>query len=406
MINNQLPILRFPNYQDQWINKIIFNIAEKITDGTHDTPTQTKEGQPFLTAIHVKDGVIDYKNCYYLSIEEHNKIYKRCNPQKDDLLMVNIGAGTANCAIVDVDYEFSLKNVALIKPNKKLINAVFFSQIQRRNSKRLHHQISTGGAQPFMSLKQISNLKLIIPSDISEQQKIATFLTAVDEKINLLQKKKKGLEQYKKGVMQQLFSQKLRFKKEDGNDYPDWEEKKLGDFILKFIVPMRDKPKDLKGNIPWCRIEDFNGKYISKSKTNQGVTEDVVRDMNLKIYPINTLLVSCSANLGFCAITKKELITNQTFIGLVPNQDKINIDYLYHVMKLSSRRLNVLSSGTTISYLSRNEFENFKIHYPTITEQTKIANFIDTLDSKIELVNTQITNTQEFKKGLLQQMFV
>ena len=199
--------------------------------------------------------------------------------------------------------------------------------------------------------------------------------------------------------------EKLRFKDDNGNDYPEWEEKKLEDFILDFIVPMRDKPKELTGDIPWCRIEDFEGKYLSKSKSNQGVSLDTVKKMNLKVYPVNTLLVSCSANLGFCAIVKKELITNQTFIGLFPDLKKISVDFLFHIMKLSSKRLNILSSGTTISYLSRKQFEQFKIPYPCLEEQTKIANFLSSVDEKTEKLEQEVQQLKEYKKGVMQQLF-
>ena len=383
----KIPNLRFPEFKVEWKEKYLGKTCV-IKTGNRDTQNRISNG---LYPFYVRSNTVERINSFSYDGEA--------------ILTSGDGVGVGkNFHYVNGKFDYHQRVYCLQQFEKDYSGSFIYHVFAEKFNKRVM-RLSAKNSVDSVRMDMISQMSISFPS-LEEQQKIASFLTAVDEKINLLQKKKQGLEQYKKGVMQQLFSQKLRFKKEDGNDYPDWEEKKLGDFILKFIVPMRDKPKDLKGNIPWCRIEDFNGKYISKSKTNQGVTEDVVRDMNLKIYPINTLLVSCSANLGFCAITKKELITNQTFIGLVPNQEKINIDYLYHVMKLSSRRLNVLSSGTTISYLSRNEFENFKIHYPTITEQTKIANFIDTLDSKIELVNTQITNTQEFKKGLLQQMFV
>jgi type I restriction enzyme S subunit len=261
------------------------------------------------------------------------------------------------------------------------------------------------GAQKNINIEFLNTYKITITS-LPEQQKIASFLSSVDEKIQQLNRKKELLEQYKKGVMHQLFSGKLRFTDENGKDYADWEEKRMDYMISKFVVPMRDKPTDLTGEIPWCRIEDFDGKYLSKSKSGQGVNRELIKSMNLKVYPIGTLLVSCSANLGFCAITQTELMTNQTFIGLVPNKEKVDILFLLYVMRMLSRKLNTLSSGTTISYLSRQQFEQFKIPYPTLSEQTKIANFLSSIDDNIESTTQQITQTQTFKRGLLQKMFV
>jgi type I restriction enzyme, S subunit len=122
--------------------------------------------------------------------------------------------------------------------------------------------------------------------DVAE---IAEFLSDIDTKIEKLTLKKELTEQYKKGAMQKIFSQKIRFK--DG--------KKKGKITL-------------------------TGRL--------GRKEAGIKEMNLKVYPVNTLLVSCSANLGFCAITKRELVTNQTFIGLVADDEKANIEYLYYTM--------------------------------------------------------------------------
>lgn len=253
--------------------------------------------------------------------------------------------------------------------------------------------------------------KISIPS-LPEQQKIADFLTAVDKRIELLEKKKTLLETYKKGVMKKIFpstssgkNPEIRFKDDNGNDFPDWEEKRLGEIMEEFIVPMRDKPKKLDGEIPWCRIEDFNGIYLTESKSNQGVTIETVKEMNLKIFPINTILVSCSANLGVCSIVKFPLITNQTFIGLVP-KNEISPEFIYYIMNLSARRLNSLSSGTTISYLSRREFENFRIRIPLLREQIKVSNFLLNIDTQVRLLQSKIDKSKTWKKGLLQKMFV
>ena len=185
----------------------------------------------------------------------------------------------------------------------------------------------------------------------------------------------------------------------------EWEEKSLNKVVTDFIVPMRDKPKDLSGNVPWCRIEDFNGMYLSGSKSNQGVSLETIKEMNLKVYPINTLLVSCSADLGRCAITQKPLVTNQTFIGLVPDVKKVNTVYLYYVMTNSSKELNARSSGTTISYLSRQQFEKFEIWLPNTKEQQKIASCLSSLDDLIEDHNQKLDLLKDHKKGLMQNFF-
>lgn len=188
----------------------------------------------------------------------------------------------------------------------------------------------------------------------------------------------------------------------------EWEKKTLDNLVTDFIVPMRDKPKKLDGDIPWCRIEDFEGMYLSGSKSNQGVSLETIKEMNLKVYPVNTLLVSCSADLGKCAITQKPLITNQTFIGLVPDTKKINTVYLYYLMTNSRDELNQRSSGTTISYLSRRQFEKFEILIPPDKdkkEQQKIASCLSSLDEVIAGERQRLELLNAHKKGLLQNLF-
>ncbi len=265
--------------------------------------------------------------------------------------------------------------------------------------------VATQTALTGITTTDYFNITVKIP-ELEEQTKISSFFIAIDKKISELKQKKTLLEQYKNGAMQKIFSQEIRFKDDNGQEFPKWEKKRLDNVISNFIVPMRDKPKDLTGDIPWCRIEDFNGKYLFESRTNQGVSKETIQKMNLKVYPFNTLIVSCSANLGFCAIVKKELVTNQTFIGLVPKEDEINVEFLFYAMVLSARKLNSLSSGTTISYLSREQFEKFTIITPSLPEQTKIANLLSAIDDKINHTQKQIKKAEVWKKGLMQKMFV
>jgi type I restriction enzyme S subunit len=405
-----IPQLRFQEFDSKWKEMKFFDLFIDIFDFRGRTPL--KIGMEWggeilsLSANNVKNGYIDVNAEGNMGSEElYQKWMGKVNLEKGDIVFT-MEAPLGKAVLIPDNQKYILsQRVVAFKTiqevsNHFLIQLIWSSQFQNTIEKQ-----STGTTAKGINQKSLKKIKILLPN-IEEQQKIASFLIAVDEKIQQFTRKVTLLEQYKKGVMQQLFSGKLRFKDENSKDYADWEEKRLDSMISKFVVPMRDKPKELNGEIPWCRIEDFDGKYLSKSKSGQGVSIETVKDMNLKVYPIGTLLVSCSANLGFCAITETELITNQTFIGLVPDSKKVDVVYLLYVMRMLSHKLNTLSSGTTISYLSRQQFEQFKVPYPKLEEQQKIANFLSGIDSKIEKVNQQLAQTQTFKKGLLQQMFV
>lgn len=192
---------------------------------------------------------------------------------------------------------------------------------------------------------------------------------------------------------------KLRFKEFSGA----WERKKLKDLCSDFIVPMRDKPQVFDGNIPWCRIEDIEGKYLNGTKSNQYVSKETIENMNLKVYPEGTLICSCSASIGNNAITTKPLITNQTFIGLVC--DNVNNEYLYYLMGNEKRNLEKIAGGTTIPYISRKKFEEFSVTIPLKEEQEKIASFFSLIDDKISIQGEKVEALKDYKKGMMQKIF-
>src|SRR4051794_7546420 len=122
-----------------------------------------------------------------------------------------------------------------------------------------------------------------------------------------------------------------------------WKVVHLGS-VAEMMVPMRDKPPEFKGEIPWVRIEDFDGKYIEDSKTNQHVDDETVRAMGLKVYPVGTVLCSCSCSMGATAIVRKRLVSNQTFIGIVPGP-KIVSDFLYYALQAHASVLQSMATG-------------------------------------------------------------
>src|SRR5688500_10246991 len=130
-----------------------------------------------------------------------------------------------------------------------------------------------------------------------------------------------------------------------------WRTGRLG-YLAKTIVPQRDKPDPLIGDIPWIRIEDFHGKYIDSSKSGQGVTPTQVADMPLRLFPAGTVVCSCSCTMGATAITRQPIVTNQTFIGIVPG-DELTADYLYWLLQALRDELQSQATGAIQQYLSK-----------------------------------------------------
>lgn len=281
--------------------------------------------------------------------------------------------------------------------NTKLTNEFKSYCFQTKNVRSAIIQSCTYTTRALTNGTQLSKILIPIPNE-SEQSAIATALSDTDALIAALDKKIAKKQQIKQGVMQQLLTGKKRlpgFSRE-------WKTIALKSIIDDFIVPMRDKPKDLTGEIPWCRIEDFDGRYLHGSQSRQGVDKETIRTMNLKVFPVGTLLVSCSAYLGRCAIVAKELVTNQTFIGLVPS-NKCHVEFLFYIITREEKNLNNLSTGTTISYLSREQFENYELLMPSEkSEQIAISQILNDIDNEIVQLQKERDKTMQLKAGMMQ----
>ena len=170
-----------------WEVKKLEEVCNKITDGTHDTPERLSSGVKFITGKHIRAGVIDYDNSDYVLKEIHDEIYARCNPEYGDVLYTNIGANLGTAAINIVRYEFSMKNVALLKVNKDIINGYYLqSYLNDEEVKNdIINSFSNGGAQKFLSLKMIAKISIPIPS-LSLQQEFADKIEAIEKQKELI----------------------------------------------------------------------------------------------------------------------------------------------------------------------------------------------------------------------------
>lgn len=159
----------------------------------------------------------------------------------------------------------------------------------------------------------------------------------------------------------------------------NWKWVRLGSVLNEVIVPQRDKPKKFDGDIPWCRIEDADGDYMSKSHSNQNVSQKTVDEMNLRIFPVGTILSACSGgSIGRILITTTELCTNQTFNGLVCSMGLYN-RYLFHFLRNSIGGLKKMGSGAAMEYVSQKKIGEMLIPLPPLTEQHRIVEKLDAM---------------------------
>lgn len=267
------------------------------------------------------------------------------------------------------------------------------------------------------------NFKLPFPG-IPEQQKIAAFLSAVDEKIGQLSRKKELLTKYKKGVTQQIFDQKIRFKDDNGNNFPDWEEKKLGEvFTLKTTNSFsRDDLNYTSGIVKNIHYGDIHTKFAAVFDIGKEIVPFINGDISLKKVPDENYcrkgdLVFADASEDYADVGKcieiVDLRGEKVLAGLHtllarPQINKFAPGFGAYSMKSWSCRWQIMreSQGTKVLGISAGRLSKITLQLPSVPEQQKIADFLTAIDRKIDLVNTQLEKTKTFKKGLLQQMFV
>ncbi len=268
-----------------------------------------------------------------------------------------------------------------------------------------------------LNAETLMNYPIIVPTEC-EQRKIVDYLDAkcskIDEIIEKHQVIIEKLKEYKLHLIQETVTKGLDRNaelRESGEIWigkvpKHWDVLKLKSHT-RMITPMRDKPEDLSGDIPWVRIEDYNGKYIDSSREGFGVSEQTVKEMNLKVYPVGSILCTSSCDLGKCAIVATPLVSNQRFINIVPDKDTSS-DYLYCVMLSNADRMNHLSTGTIQANLSRVAFEHLLIQFPPLEEQKEIARY---LDHKVEVIDSTIMGKEklveklrEYKRSLIYEV--
>lgn len=188
-----------------------------------------------------------------------------------------------------------------------------------------------------------------------------------------------------------------------------WAHIKLSDigFIVGGATPSTSQESYYGGDIPWLTPKDlsnFHGRYIDRGERN--ITEEGLKSCSAQLLPTGSVLFSSRAPIGYVAIAKNPIATNQGFKSVIPDPNKVDSLFLYYLLKYNKDNIEAMGSGTTFKEVSGATMKNIEVNLPPLAEQKRIAAILGALDDKIELNRRINDNLEEQAKALFKSWFV
>ncbi len=393
------PKLRFKEFDQKWGVDALQDQIDFLAGYAFDSKLMSNEPQKYqlIKMSNVYQNQLDLTRnpSYWTNID--SKIEKFLLKKGDIVLTLTGTVGKTDYGYnveIDKDDKFLLNQRLVRLRAKQDLSDSKFIQYRISTDKFFYHFFysSKGGTgnQSNVSIEDLKQLELNFPSK-AEQTKIASFLSAVDEKISQLTQKHELLSQYKQGMMQKLFSQQIRFKADDGSEFGEWEEKEL--YQIFQIKAGGDIDKD---SVSEVKTSEFCYPIFANSDKNKGFY-----GWANKFKYTEAVTVTGRGNLGIAVARNKPFYPIVRLLVLLP-LIKQNLKFFEEQINL----LDIVSESTGVPQLTAPQLSKYKVYVPSFEEQTKIANFLSAIDQKIEVVAQQIEQAKTWKKGLLQQMFV
>lgn len=417
---NDVPKLRFKEFGGEW-EEITLGDLFTFKNGLNSDKEKYGSGRKFINVLDIiSDDVITYDSIIGKvevtdkELEKNEVIYGDVLFQRSSETREEVGQANV---YVDKNQSAVFGGFVIRGRRKIEYNPYFINYLLKTSSARKEITTKSGGSTRYNVGQDSLSEVFVKLTKLPEQQKIANFLTAVDTKIQQLNTKKELLEQYKKGVMQQLFSQELRFKpnviaseerekqsagNENKTQFPDWEHVK-GNILFKSV-----SDKNHNSDLPILAITQDQG-AIPREMINYKmiVTEKSVA--SYKVVQVGDFIISLRSFQGGIEYSNYKGICSPAYNILRLVSEEVNKDFYKRYLKTDKyirqlqSKLEGIRDGKMISF---KYFSEIKLPFPCFEEQQKIATYLSAIDTKIETVATQIRKTEAFKKGLLQQLFV
>ncbi|MGM8899698.1 restriction endonuclease subunit S, partial [Psychrobacter sp. 1Y4] len=382
------PKLRFKEFDTSWKRKSLGDITSKIGSGS--TPrggskAYTEDGVIFIRSQNVNNNQLILENIVYIPQETHIKM-SGSKVVANDILLNITGASIGRSCVVPSNFNEGNVNQHVCIIRSQSHDPLFIqSFLSSKKGQNAIQSKQTGSGREGINFQAIRSIDFDLPTK-EEQTKIATFLSAVDTKIDELTQKHELLSEYKKGMMQQLFSQKIRFKADDGSDFEDWKERILGNVCTTFSggTPTSSNTAFYEGSIPFIKSGE-----IAQESTAQFINKSALDNSSAKLVEKGDLLYALyGATSGQVAISQIEGAINQAVLCI--RSETLDTNYLHNYLVFRKQKIisTYLQGGQ--GNLSASILKKISIPNPSFKEQTKIANFLTAIDQKIDNVAEQI----------------
>ncbi len=402
------PKIRFPQFNDEWEYKKLSELLSESKKRNEDLRYSKEE----VLSVSGESGIvnqIEHMGRSYAGVSVHQYhvvengdiVYTKSPLKANPFGIIKLNKGKAG--IVSTLY-------AVYKVNPKTAYGAFidcYFSLDSNTNRYLRPLVRKGAKNTLqVTNEEAISAEIFVPS-ITEQTLISTFINVLDKKIAELNQKKHLLEQYKKGVMQKLFSQELRFKDDNGNEFPKWQTKKLKEVAIIARGKSKHRPRDASflygGKYPFVQTGDIRNADLYLDKYTQTYSDAGLKQS--KLWDENTLCMTIAANIAETTILKIKACFPDSILGIVPKSDQNTVLFLKYQFDEFKTKIQRLSQANAQENLNQEKISNIEFSFPTIGEEIKIVNFLYSIDKKLYRTKLQIEKTQEYKKGLLQNMF-
>ncbi|HBI0694933.1 TPA: restriction endonuclease subunit S, partial [Staphylococcus aureus] len=371
-----VPELRFPGFEGEWEEKKLGDLIK------------VNSGKDYK---HLEKGDIPVYGTggYMTSVSE----------PLSEIDAVGIGRkGTINKPYL-LEAPFWTVDTLFYCTPKKETDILFILSLFRKINWKVYDE-STG--VPSLSKQTINKINRFVPSN-KEQQKIGEFFIKLDRQIELEEQKLELLQQQKKGYMQKIFSQELRFKDENGNDYPNWEEKKIEDIASQVYgggTPNTKIKEFWNGDIPWIQSSDVKVNDLILRQCNKFISKNSIELSSAKLIPANSIAIVTRVGVGKLCLVEFDYATSQDFLSL----SSLKYDKLYSLYSLlyTMKKISANLQGTSIKGITKKELLDSIIKIPhNLEEQQKIGDLFYKIDKYISFNKCKIEILKSLKQGLL-----